>query len=250
MSLKPLPIPPVPADTVRVARAAFPKGNIYMKLREHVGTIIDDEDFVALFAKDGTPGLPPWRLALVTILQFHENLSHRQAAEAVRACIDWKYVLSLELTDAGFDFSVLSEFRARLIKGGAEELLLDKLLACCRTLGLVKARQQQRTDSTHVVAAVRLMHRVELVGETLRAALNNVAVQAPGWLRTVAPAEWYERYQRRSEQGRLPKGKQAREQYAQTVGEYGFALLDHLAAATTPPQLRELPSVKTLQVIW
>ena len=92
-----MPIPPVPADTVRVARAAFPKGNIYMKLREHVGTIIDDnKDFVALFAKDGTPGLPPWRLALVTILQFHENLSDRQAAEAVRARIDWKYVLSLD----------------------------------------------------------------------------------------------------------------------------------------------------------
>ena len=250
MSLKPMPIPPVPADTVRVARAAFPKGNIYMKLREHVGTIIDDEDFVALFAKDGTPGLPPWRLALVTILQFHENLSDRQAAEAVRARIDWKYVLSLDLTDAGFDFSVLSEFRARLIKGGAEELLLDKLLACCRTVGLVKARQQQRTDSTHIVAAVRLLHRIELVGETLRAVLNDLAVQAPGWLRTVAPAAWYERYQRRSEQGRLPKGKEAREQYAQTVGEDGFALLDHLAAPTTPPQLRELPSVKTLQVVW
>ena len=156
----------------------------------------------------------------------------------------------MELTDAGFDFSVLREFRARLIKGGAEELLLDKLLACGRTLGVVKARQQQRTDSTHVVAAVRLMPRVELVGETLRAALTDVAVQAPGWLRTVAPAAWYERYQRRSEQGRLPKGKEAREQYAQTVGEDGFALLDHLAAPTTPPQLRELPSVTTLQVIW
>ena len=88
MSLKPMPIPPVPSDTVRVARAAFPTGDIYMKLREHVGTIIDDEDFVALFAKDGTPGLPPWRLALVTILQFHENLSDRQAAEAVRARSD------------------------------------------------------------------------------------------------------------------------------------------------------------------
>ena len=99
MSLKPMPIPPVPAETARVARAAFPKGNLYMKLRERVGTIIQDEDFVPLFAKDGAPGLPPWRLALVTILQFHENLSDRQAAEAVRARIDWKYVLSLELTD-------------------------------------------------------------------------------------------------------------------------------------------------------
>jgi transposase len=243
-------IPPIPAETVRVARAAFPKGNIYMKLREHVGTIITDEDFVALFSKEGTPGLPPWRLALVTILQFHENLSDRQAAEAVRARIDWKYLLSLELTDAGFDFSVLSEFRARLIKGGAVELLLDKLLACCRALGLVKARQQQRTDSTHVLAAVRLMNRMELVGEALRAVLNDIAVQAPEWLRTVASAEWYERYQRRSEQGRLPKGKEAREQYAQTVGEDGFALLDHLVAPTAPALLRELASVKTLQVIW
>jgi transposase len=250
MSLKPSPIPPVPSETARVARAAFPKGNIYLKLRERVGTILHDDDFVALFAKDGAPGLPPWRLALVTILQFHEHLSDRQAAEAVRARIDWKYVLSLELTDAGFDFSVLSEFRARLVKGGAEELLLEKLLECCRALGLVKARGQQRTDSTHVVAAVRLMNRVELVGETLRAALNDLAVHAPDWVRTVARVDWYERYQRRCEQGRLPKGKEAREKYAQTVGEDGFSLLDALTALTTPTQLRELPSVKTLEVVW
>jgi transposase len=211
---------------------------------------IQDEDFIALFAKDGAPGLPPWRLALVTILQFHEHLSDRQAAEAVRARIDWKYVLSLDLTDAGFDFSVLSEFRARLIKGHAEELLLEKLLECCRALGLVKARGQQRTDSTHVVAAVRYMNRLELVGETLRAVLNDLAVQAPDWVRAVVRADWYERYQRRSEQGRLPKGKEAREPYAQTVGEDGFYLLEMLAAPTTPAQLHELPSVKTLTEIW
>jgi transposase len=250
MSLKPMPIPPVPVETARVARAAFPKGNIYLKLRERIGTIIHDEDFAPLFAKDGTPGLPPWRLALVTILQFHENLSDRQAAEAVRARIDWKYVLSLELTDEGFDFSVLSEFRARLIKGDATDLLLEILLDCCRVVGVVKARGQQRTDSTHVVAAVRLMHRLELVGETLRATLNDLAVQAPDWVRTVAHKDWYERYQRRIEHGRLPKGKEARDRYATTIGEDGFYLLERLAAATTPPQLRELPSVKTLEVIW
>src|SRR5262249_42140833 len=125
-----------------------------------------------------------------------------------------------------------------------------KLLECCRALGLVKARGQQRTDSTHVVAAVRLMNRVELVGETLRAVLNDLAVQAADWLRPVAPADWYERYQARSEQGPLPKGKAARERYAKTVGEDGFVLLDSLAAPTTPVRLRELPSVKTLQLIW
>lgn len=250
MSLKPMPIPPVPPETMRVAQAAFPKGNLYMKLRESIGTIIQDEDFVSLFAKDGAPGLPPWRLAVVTILQFHENLSDRQAADAVRARIDWKYVLSLELTDAGFDSSVLSEFRARLLNGGAEELFLNKLLDRCRTLGLVKARGQQRTDSTHVVAAVRQMNRYELVSETLRAALNELAIQAPKWVQRVIPAEWYDRYQHRSEHGRLPKGKDARERYARTVGEDGVWLLDRLNAASTPTNLREGPKVKTLEVIW
>ena len=90
MSLKPSPLPPVPPETTRVACAAFPKGNIYMKLREQLGTIVQDEDFAALFSPEGPPALPPWRLALVTILQFRENLSDRQAAEAVRARIEWK----------------------------------------------------------------------------------------------------------------------------------------------------------------
>jgi transposase len=158
--------------------------------------------------------------------------------------------LSLELTDEGFDFSVLSEFRARLSKGDATDLLLERLLACGRALGLVKARGQQRPDSTHVVAAVRLRHRLELVGETVRAAVNDLAVQAPDWVRTVAQTDWDERYQRRSEHGRLPKGKRARDSYAQTVGEDGVHLPEALAAATTPAQLRELASVKTLEVIW
>src|SRR5882672_3517595 len=239
MSLKAQPVPPVPPETVRVARAAFPKGTLYLKLREELGTLVQDEDFVTLFAKEGPPALPPWRLALVTLLQFRETLSDRQAAEAVRARIDWKYLLSLELTDAGFDFSVLSDFRARLIAGGAEELLFEKLLHWSQTAGLVKARGKQRTDATHVVAAIRAPNRIELVGETLRAALNELAVLAPDWVRTIALPEWYERYQRRSEEGRLPKGKEAREAYAQTVGEDGFYLLDMLAAATTPAQLRE-----------
>jgi transposase len=113
MSLTPRAIQPVPAETVRVARAAFPKGHPYPTLRDALGPIFQDEDFAALFPLGGQPGLPPWRLALVTILQFRENLADRQAAEAVRARIDWKYLLGLELTDPGFDFSALSECRDR-----------------------------------------------------------------------------------------------------------------------------------------
>src|SRR5712692_875485 len=119
MSLHPHVIEPVPEETARVARAAFPKGHPYLTFRDALGTVFQDEDFTALFPMWGQPGLPPWRLALVTIMQFRENLADRQAAEAVRARIDWKYLLGLELTDPGFDFSVLSEFRDRLLGSNA-----------------------------------------------------------------------------------------------------------------------------------
>ncbi|MCL4296985.1 MAG: IS1182 family transposase [Anaerolineae bacterium] len=247
MSLKPSPMQPVPAETARVARAAFPKGNPYLTLRDELGPIFRDEDFVDLFPPDGQPALPPWRLALVTIMQFRENLSDRQAAEAVRARIDWKYLLGLTLTDPGFDFSVLSEFRTRLRDGGSEALLLEKLLDRCRGMGLVKARGKQRTDATYVLAAIRVMNRLELIGETVRAVLNELAAIAPDWLRTVAPVEWYQRYCRRIEDDRLPKSQAQRTAYAQTVGEDGFLLLDLLNGPDAPPSASQLLSVEALR---
>src|SRR5216683_675376 len=250
MSLHPHVIAPVPDETARVAHAAFPKGHPYLTCRDVLGTIFQDEDFAALFPAWGQPALPPWRLALVTIMQFRENLADRQAAEAVRARIDWKYLLSLELTDPGFDFSVLSEFRDRLLAGSAEELLLDKLLERCRVLGLLKARGHQRTDSTHVLAAVRVLNRLELVAETLRAALNAVATVAPDWLQAVTPLAWYARYSRRIEESRLPKATTEREAYAHTVGEDGFLLLDALETPAVPEGLRALPSLEALRRTW
>ncbi|MBZ9752873.1 transposase [Deinococcus sp. HMF7604] len=120
---------PIPEETARVARLAFPKGNLYLRLRDELGVLYADEEFAALFPTRGQPALPPWRLALVTVVQFLENLTDRQAAEQVRARLDLKYLLGLDLTDPGFDFSVLSEFRARLVTGHAEHLLLDTLLS-------------------------------------------------------------------------------------------------------------------------
>ena len=131
MSLKLSPIEPVPEETARIARAAFRKGNPLLGLRDELGAIFADADFADLFPKLGQPALPPWRLALVTILQFREDLPDRRAAEALRARIDWKYLLGLELTDPGFDHSALCEFRARLLEGSAEERLLHKLLDAC-----------------------------------------------------------------------------------------------------------------------
>jgi transposase len=250
MSLKPTVLPSVPELTVQVARAAFPKGNPYLTLRDELGVIFADVNFAHLYPEVGQPSLPPWQLALVTVLQFRENLSDRQAAEAVRARIDWKYLLGLELTDAGFDFSVLSEFRSRLVTGGSAAILLDKLLACCRERGLVKARGKQRTDATRVLAAIRVLNRLELVAETLRAALNALATEAPVWLQSGAPHEWYMRYGRRIEDDRLPEKPAERDAYARTVGEDGYYLLGLLEAADAPARLKDLPAVQTLRQVW
>jgi transposase len=177
--LRPMPIKPIPPETARVARPAFPKANRYLRVTDELDTLFTDEAFIGLFPTHGQPAFPPWRLALVTLLQFAEELSDRQAANAVRSRIDWKYMLRLELTDPGFDALVLSEFRGRLIAGAAESLLFETLLTWCRTRQVVKARGRQRTDSTHILAAVRALNRIEVVGETMRHALNTLAVVAP-----------------------------------------------------------------------
>jgi transposase len=167
MSLRPQqPLPPVPNETVRIARAAFRRGNPYVLLRDRLGAVFDDAGFADLYPALGQPTYAPWRLALVTLMQFREGLSDRQAAEAARGRIDWKHLLALDLADAGFDHSVLCEFRARLLRHQATERLLERVLEAAREGGLLKARGRQRTDSTHVLAAIRTLNRLELVGET------------------------------------------------------------------------------------
>jgi transposase len=156
----------------------------------------------------------------------------------------------LELTDPGFDFSVLSEFRDCLLTGGAEGLLLEKLLERCQALGLVKARGKQRTDATHVLAAIRVMNRLEQVTETLRAALNEIAGEAPLWLQRVAPVKWYKRYGRRIEDEQLPQSKAGREAYGHTVGEDGFHLLDLVVQPDAPANLDKLPKISALRLVW
>ncbi len=183
-------------------------------------------------------------------MQFVENLSDRQAADAVRGRIDWKYLLGLELTDAGFDASVLSEFRARLIDKHAEELLLEKMLTLFQQKGWLKARGRQRTDSTHVLAKIRALNRLLCVWETMRAALNSLAVVAPDWLRAQSQPEWVERYGPRSEDLRLPAGEAERQAQAVEIGKDGVALLEALFDPTAPQWLRQVPASEILRHVW
>jgi len=240
----------VPKETARVARAAFPKGNRYLTLRDELGTIFNDDMFAHLFPKVGQPGEAPWRLALVTVVQFAEGLSDREVADAVRARIDLKYLLGLELEDPGFHYSILSRFRDRLVKGEAEHLLLDTLIEKCKGAGLIKARGKCRTDSTHVLANVRKLSRLELVGETLRAALNAIAEEAPDWLREFAPDDWYKRYAKRFEEEPFRHKRKQTPGFEVQVGKDGLDLMGALYCAAAPRKLRDLAAVELLRRCW
>lgn len=240
----------IPEETKAVAQKAFPKGNTYIKLRDELGLIFDDDIFADLYPNLGQPAESPARLGLVTIMQYMENLPDRQAAEAVRSRIDWKYRLGLALSDPGFDYSILSEFRMRLVVGGKEKVLLEKLLECCDELGLLKGKTQQRTDSTYVVAAVRALTLLELVGETMRSTLNELAVLAPEWLKTIMKPEWVKRYGRRFDGYGFPKSKTKREALAVSIGEDGYFLLQAAYAPEAPVALTGSQMLEVMRRIW
>jgi transposase len=238
----------VPETTAQVAKAAFRKGNRYMQMRDELGTLFSDEQFTDLFPNVGQLAEPPWRLALVTVMQFAENMTDRQAADAVRARIDWKYALSLELTDEGFNFSVLSEFRQRLLTNGAEARLFDIMLAGFQERDLLKAGGKQRTDSTHILANVRELNRIEFVGETMRAALNDLATTAPDWLKGWVPDVWFKRYSRSFSEYRLPQKEEERLELGEQIGRDGIELLTRVYAEQ--PELGQLQQVEVLRRVW
>jgi transposase len=250
MSLPSQPLDTIPAETARVARAAFPHSTRFMQMRDALGTIYDHPAFEALYPQRGKPAEAPWRLALITVMQFAADLSDRAAATAVRSRIDWKYALSLDLTDPGFHYAVLAKFRKRLVAGQAEQVLLDALLERLHEHGFLKAGGRARTDSPHVLAAVRACNRLECVGETLRAALNDLAVVAPDWLRQQISADWFARSGKRFEESRLPKGEAMRYAYAEQIGTDGLQLLNALYHATAPRWIREMPIVEILRQPW
>ncbi len=250
MSMYPQALGSIPEETVRIARAACPKGTLAMRLRDVLGELYEDEQFAALYPVEGQPAYAPWRLAVVTVLQYEENLTDRQAANAVRERIDWKYSLGLDLTDPGFDFSLLSEFRTRLVDSQQQTLLLDRLLEVCKQRGWLNTGGKQRTDSTHVVARVRSLSNLECVGETLRAALDDLATLAPDWLVRQIRSDWFERYSHRVENDRLPKAENQRTTLAQQIGADGMHLLHALEQAEAPADLSDVASVQLLRQVW
>jgi transposase len=244
-------IPPVPEATAAAVKAALPKGNVYVDLHEEFGAMYRDDLFADFYCDRGHPvEIAPWRLAMATVMQYMEGLTDRQTADAVRRCMDWKYALSLELTDPGFDFTLLHDFRQRLLSHDGAQLMLDTLLDTCKERGWIKTRGKQRTDSTYVVAAIRRLYYLECVQQAMHHALNELSEVAPQWVQAWAPLAWYERYGPRADLFRLPKETSKRNALALVIGADGYELMDALWRDASVRALLALPAVEMLRQIW
>ncbi|MEU5031660.1 transposase [Streptomyces milbemycinicus] len=253
VSVRPRPWPK-PDPQVAAAIQAIYRGRrevpLAVRVRDRLGELFPDASFVEAFGRAGKPGWSPGRLALVTVLQKAASLTDRQAADEVRENLAWKYALGLGLEDPGFDHSVLSEFRSRVVTHGLEERVLDLLLERLRTLDLLASGGSQRTDSTHIVAAVRDLNRLELAGESVRAALNALAAACPDWVDQVLVVDdWASRYADRIDTWRLPSSRAGQNELALHYAQDGFTLLQAVHAPGSPAWLRELSAVQTLRCV-
>jgi transposase len=243
---------PEPDPRISAAIAAKYPGKrprpLAVQVRDRLGQWLGDEQFAAVFGTRGRPGWSPSRLALVTVLQRAENLTDRPAAEAVRTRIDWQYLLGLPLDDPGFDHTVLPEFRTRVAQGGLEQVALDALLERLAADGLVRAGGKQRTDSTHVIAAVAALNRLELAGESVRAALEALTAAHPDWVAArVCVSDWARRYGTPMTSWRPPASKARQDELAITCARDGYALLEAVYGESSPAWLAEIPAVDVLR---
>jgi Transposase DDE domain/Transposase domain (DUF772) len=227
-----------------------------MRVRDALGPLFADTDFAVgplagMFPDLGQPGLSPALLLMVVILQFRHNLCDREAAVAVADRISWKYALSLELDDPGFDHSVLSEFRSRLAVNGRADAVFDLMLTQLKDAGLVRSGGRQRTDATEVLGCVRRLNRIETCGESLRAALEEIAAISPEFVVPLLKEGWDQRYGRKVETSRLlgRKNGSART-LAERIGADGQELLSAIDADPAAAWMNDLPRVLTLRTVW
>jgi transposase len=252
MSMQPAPWPEPDPQITAAIKAMYGSRKterpLAVEIRDRLGQWLADEEFAAAFGIRGRPGWPPSRLALVTVLQRAEKLTDRLAAEAVRARLDWKYLLGLSLDDPGFDHTVLAEFRGKAAEAGLEQVALDALLDRLVSAGLVKAGGKQRTDSTHVVAAVAALNRLELAGESVRAAVEALATAHPDWLaQRICVSDWTRRYGTPMTAWRPPASQAKQDELAIAYARDGYALLETVHEESSPAWLRELPAVEVLR---
>lgn len=248
MCLKPKEPWPMPKETGEIGAKLLRPDSVYRLVGEEIFAQFNEADFADLYPAEGKPGYSPVILGFVSVFQYIEKYPDRQAAEALRMRLDWKYALHLPLDDQGLDFSVLSEFRDRLIKHQAEGWVFDRLVAAFRAKGLIKERGKQRTDSLAMLSKVRHLSRLELVVESLRLAIGAVLKADRAWGEAVIPPAWEARYGERFVLGRHDPA--VWDAYEQSIGNEGQWFLQRVESEGAPAELKHLPEVQVLKTVW
>jgi transposase len=238
----------MPEETKRIGEKLLKEKDVYRLIGDQLFERWKEEEYADLYSAEGKPGISPVILALVSVFQFMEKLADRQAVNALRMRLDWKYALHLPLEYEGFDYSVLSEFRDRLIKGQAEGRVFEKLVEQIRGMGLIKEHGKQRTDSIGMLTKVRRLCRVETVGETLRLAIVAIVDTDREWSEEIIPPSWEEKYGERLV--RQSDSEKEWKEYEEHIGEEGQWLLNRLEKGGAPTELQNLPEVQVLKTVW
>jgi transposase len=248
MCLKVQPPWGMPAETAAIGKAILKEDSPYRLIGDRLFERYSENDYADLYSPEGKPGISPVILAFVTVFQFMERLPDRQAAESLRMRMDWKYALHLPLAYEGFDYSVLSEFRDRLLAHQAEGRVFEQLVQEFRTMGLIKERGKQRTDSIAMLMKVRHLSRLELVVETLRLAVGAILKADRAWGEALIPPSWEERYGERFVLQRHTKEELA--EHDKNVGSDGEWLMARLAGEGAPAEIKNLAEVQVLKTVW
>jgi transposase len=239
---------PMPKETGQIGKNLMEENDPYRLIGDQLFGKWREEEFADLYSSEGKPGYSPVILAFVSVFQFMERLADRQAAQALRMRLDWKYALHLPLEDGGFDFSVLSEFRDRLIEGQAEKRVFEKLVEEIRGMGLIKERGKQRSDSIAMLVKVRRLSRIEMVVETLRLAVVALVEANREWCEEIIPPSWEDKYGERFVRQRY--SEQEWKEYEASIGNDGEWLLKRLRDGGAPAELQDLPAVQVFSAVW
>lgn len=234
----------IPEETRRVVEPLLPADSVYRLVGNEVDQMINDQDFVDMYASKGRPAVNPVVLALVLIFQFLEKLPDRAAAEAAVMRLDWKYALRQELTWTGFHYSDLCNFRKRLIEHEREWMVFERMVTYLRERGYIRERGKQRTDSTKIIGLVARLSRLELVCETIRVTLGALVEADGAWVKKHLPVSFVDKYSRRRSDFRLSK-VEVQQRMGET-GQEGYWLLDQVEAHGSD-ELKALTEVKQLR---
>jgi transposase len=248
MCLKVQPPWPMPTETERIGQKLLAEKDVYRLIGDRLFAQLNEAEYADLYSSEGKPGISPILLAFVSVFQFMEKLADRQAVRALQMRLDWKYALHLPMEYAGFDFSVLSEFRDRLIKGQAEGRVFEKLVEQIRALGLIKEHGKQRSDSIAMLTKVRRLCRLETVVETLRLAIVAIVDTDRVWSEAILPPDWEEKYGERFVRQRYSEKEW--QEYEEQIGENGQWLLERLEKGSAPAEVQNLPEVQVLKTVW